>query len=363
MKNSSLIRTILFNTLLILTLLVIYLLFFPKKSYVKEKLDNNNPEVEETFNSNINNMKIASMNYFENNESNKVTLQELIDKNLLNELKDSKGSVCDTNSYSQKKDNKLIINLKCSDKEETKEIVLDNRNNTDNEKLLCIYEYVKETDEGYTEWSNWSDWSKDKIEKDEYTNVEEKIEKEEDGKETTSNSREYSIEATYNRVTGCPAGYSETNGTCKKKEELNSINATPTYSCEDLPGYRLEGSKCVGYSNTINAKIKNYSCPANQGNTEYIRDNNICRVFVTRYENLQIQEYYTCPGGYYLSGNRCYTSETYNEEITKYKDVTYYRYQKREKIDKKIETIWGIKDNQELLEQGYTMTKVITCDF
>ena len=360
MKNSSLIRTILFNALLILTLLVIYLLFFPKKSYVKEKLDNNNPEVEEIFNSNINNMKIASINFFENNESNKVTLQELIDKNLLVELKDSKGSSCDTNSYVEKEDNKLIINLKCLDKQETKEITLD-ENEDNNEKLLCIYEYTKEINDGYTDWSDWSDWSKDKIEKDEYTNVEEKVEKEEDGTETVTNSREYSIEATYNEIMGCPAGYTAINGTCKGKEEINSITASIRYSCPN--GYNRNGEMCYGNGGSTHAS-KEYYCPSNQGTVEFELSGNMCRTFNVRYVSPNAKQvYYTCPGGYYLSGNRCYASESYNEEVTKYKDVTYYRYQKREKTNKKFEIIWSSKDNQELLDKEYTMSRVITCEF
>ena len=360
MKDSSLIRTILFNILLILTLLVIYLLFFPKKSYVKEKLENSNPEAEETFNSNINSMKIASINFFENNESDVVTLQELIDKNLLTELKDSNNQSCDTNSYAEKKENKLSIYLKCSDKEETKEIVLDENKDND-EKLLCIYEYTKETAEGYTDWSDWSDWSKDKIEKDEYTNVEEKIEKEENGTETITNSREYSIEATYNSKTGCPAGTTVSNGMCKKKEEKNSINASVSYSCPE--GYNRNGDTCYGNANSLKA-IKRYYCPSNQGTVEYELSGDKCRTFFVRYESPSTTEvYYTCPNGYYLSGNRCYASESYNEEVTKYKDVTYYRYQKREKTNKKFEIIWSSKDNQELLDKEYTMSRVITCDF
>jgi hypothetical protein len=364
MKDSSLIRTVLFNILLVLTLLIIYLMFFPKKSYVKEKLDNEpSHEVEEVFNSNINSMKIASLNYFENNDTSNVTLQELIDKNLLTELKDSTNTSCSNDSYVEKRENKLIIALKCSDKEDTKEIVLDKEDNDSEERLLCIYEYKKETKEGYTDWSDWSEWSKEKIEKDELTNVEEKVEKEEDGTEVIENTNEYSIEATYNSKIGCPDGYTETNGTCKKKEETNSINAIVKYTCEGLAGYRLEGSKCVGSTNTLNA-IAHYSCPSNQGSLEYELSGTTCRVFMIRYINPgETQGYYTCPDGYYLSGNRCYASETYNEEIKKYKDVTYYRYQKREKTNKKIDIIWSSKDNQELLDKEYTMSRVITCEF
>lgn len=364
MKNSSLIRTILFNILLVLTLLIIYLMFFPKKSYVKEKLDNGETkEAEEVFNSNINSMKIASLNYFENNDTNKVTLQELIDNNLITELKDSTSTPCSNDSSAEKKDNKLIISLSCSDFKDTKEIVLENQENESEERLLCIYEYRKETEEGYTDWSDWSEWSKDKVEKDDLTNVEEKIEKEEDGTEVIQKSNEYSIDATYNSRIGCPDGYTETNGTCKKKEETSPISATVKYTCEGLQGYRLEGSKCVGSTNTLNA-IARYSCPSNQGSLEYVLSGNTCRVFMIRYTNPgETQGYYTCPDGYYLSGNRCYISETYNEEIKKYKDVTYYRYQKREKTAKKIDIIWSSKDNQELLDNEYTMSRVITCEF
>ena len=359
MKDSSLIRTILFNALLVLTLLAIYLLFFPKKSYIKDKLNIKDPKVEETFNSNIDSMKVASINYFKTEKSNKVTLQELIDRNLINEIKDSTDSSCDSNSNIKREDNKLIINLKCTDKEDTREIILNSEEKNDG--TSCIYEYIKNVGEGYSDWSDWSEWSKDKIEKDEYTNVEEKIEKEEDGKETVTKSREFSIEATYNSGgSSCPGGYSPANGTCKKKEHTNTINANADYSCPK--GYNLNGTKCVGSSNTINAGVK-YSCPSNQGNVEYIQDGSKCLVYVTTYADPVSEGYYSCPGGYYLSGNRCYGSESYNEEVTKYKDVTYYRYQKREKLDQKIETIWGIKDNQELLNEGYTMAKVITCEF
>jgi hypothetical protein len=308
-------------------------------------------------------MKIAALNYFNNTDSNIITLQELIDKNLLNELTDSTNSKCDTNSYIEKKDNKLSIYLKCPDKEETKEILLENSeaNNDNQEKLLCIYEYRKETKDGYTSWSEWSEWSKEKIEKDELTNVEEKTEKEDDGVEIIEKTKEYNIEATYNTKIGCPNGYKEQNGICKVREETNTINASVSYSCPN--GYTRNGTKCYGSTNTLNA-VAQYYCPANQGNTEYELSGTTCKVFIIRYsQKATVEEYYTCPNGYYLSGNRCYTSQTYTEEVKKTKDVTYYRYQKRKKTVSKIEIIWSKKDNQELISQGYTMDRAITCEF
>lgn len=360
MKNSSLIRTILFNILIILTVLIIYLLFFPKKSYVREKLDKN-PNIEKTFNSNINSMKIAGLKFFTDNNSTKVTLQELIDKELLIELKDSNDSKCDLNSYIEKSDNKLVIYLKCPDSENTKEIFLESIEADTNEKLLCIYEYKKQGKEEYTDWSNWSEWSTEKIEKDELTNVEEKIEKEDDGTEIIEKTNEYSIDATYNTKIGCPNGYREQNGICKIREEKNSIDASVSYLCPN--GYTRNGLKCYGSTNTLNA-LAQYYCPSNQGNTEYELSETKCRVFIIKYsQKATIEEYYTCPNGYYLSGNKCYTSNTYKEEVKKTKDVTYYRYQKRSKQESKTEIIWSTKDNQELIDKEYTMDRVITCEF
>lgn len=354
MKESSLIRSILFNILLVLTLLVIYLLFFPKKSYVKEKLEETDPKVEETFNANINTIKIASFNYFKNNDKNKVTLQELIDNNLLTEIKDSNNELCDAESYAEKKETSLSINLKCNDKKDTRKIELGVDINGEN----CIYEYIKETKQ-YSDWSEWSDWQKEKIEKDDLTNVEEKIEKEEDGKEIVTRTNDYSIEATYNETVGCPAGYTENSGSCRSMVQGETISATPSYKCPT--GYEYNGKKCVGSINEIDPVIR-YSCPDNAGNVIFELAGDRCKTYYVEYIPKQTNSYYTCPNGYSLSGSRCYLYETYEEEITKYKEVTYYRYQKRQQKESKIETIWSTKDNQKLIDDSYSISRTITCE-
>lgn len=354
MKESSLIRSILFNILLVLTLLVIYLLFFPKKSYVKEKYEEQDPKIEEAFNSNIDTIKIASFNYFKNNDKNKVTLQELMDNNLITEIKDSNDELCDQESYTEKNEDSLLINLRCNDKKDTRKIQLGVNINGEN----CIYEYIKETKQ-YSDWSEWSEWQKEKIEKDELTNVEEKIEKEEDGKEVVTRTNDYSIEATYNETVGCPAGYTENSGSCRSMSQGETFKATPSYSCP--AGYDLNGTKCVGSVNTINAAVR-YSCPANNGNVIFELAGENCKTYYVEYMQKQTNSYYTCPNGYSLSGNRCYSYNTYEEEIIKYKDVTYYRYQKRQQKESKIETIWSTKDNQELINNSYNISRTITCE-
>ena len=64
-KDSSFVRTILFNVLVILTIVFIYFMFFPKKSYVKNKLDEElNPLIDEVFSQNMNSLTIAGESYF-----------------------------------------------------------------------------------------------------------------------------------------------------------------------------------------------------------------------------------------------------------------------------------------------------------
>ena len=109
MKDTSLIRTILFNILVIITILFIYLFFFPKKSYIGQKI-NNKPtnDTDTTFKENIRNLKIASDVYFEENKENKVTIKKLKEENLIAEIIDSNGISCDEESYIDK----CLYNLK-----------------------------------------------------------------------------------------------------------------------------------------------------------------------------------------------------------------------------------------------------------
>ena len=237
MKNSNLIRMILFNILIVITIVIIFLLFFPKKSYIETKLTNDQDEV---LVSNIKNIKIAAENYFENNEQKNTTLKELIDNNLINEVKDKDNNTCDVNSKIENLDEKIKISLKCNN--ELKEITVLK------EELVCIYEYEKEID-SYSEWSEWSNWEEAKIEKDELTNVEEKIEKKEDGKTTVTEYNEISINATLNGGITCPSGYSEYEGRCKKINTSTNITASISYSCPS--GYTRNGLYCYSNGNSI----------------------------------------------------------------------------------------------------------------
>lgn len=333
MKDSKKLRTIIFNILVILTILFIYFLFFPKKSYVKEKLDDNlSPLSDETFKENINAMKIASSTYFNSNENKTVTLQELIDQNLLAELKDSRGEACSTTSYVERTDEMIKIHLDCNDKSGDRYISLKD------DKFLCIYQYEKKIESGYTEWSEWSEWSTNQIEGNEYTNVETEIRKEPDGTKTEIETKEETIAAT----------------SSTKRVQTDTINATIQYYCEK--GYELRNGKCYK-GNSVKNSYASFSCPANTNNTEYVIDGSKCKVYsITR-------SGYSCPSGYNLSGSTCYRTVNYEKEVENYKDVTYYRYQTREKTNEKIDTKWSIKDDYNLLNDSYNMVGKISCEF
>lgn len=355
MNKEKIRKTVLFNLLLICTIIFIFVLFFPKKSYIQRKIDNNlGQDIEVTFKENINALKIASINYLKESDKDSVTLQELIDKNLLTELKDSKGNLCSNESYSKKEDNKITVNLKCSDKEDKIEEPIENNH------LICLYEYRKEIEEGYTEWSEWSEWSKEKIEKNDLTNVEEKKEKELDGTEFVTKTREISVEAIKNKKISCQNGYEEENGSCKTKTVLNSVNASISYSCPE--GYKKAGTNCFKDDDRINA-TKEYYCPANQGSTEFELEGDKCNIYRIQYVSPNTEYYYTCNEGFELSDAKCIGKEEYEEEVEKYKEVTYYRYQTREITDKKIDIIWSHKDDKSLLDKSYNMVKEVSCDF
>ena len=333
MKDSKKLRTIIFNVLVILTIVFIYIFFFPKKSYVKEKIDNGlNPIIESTFKENINNMKIAGETYFESNENGTITLEQLMNNNLIAELKDSNSESCDTSSYVEKNDKTMKIHLSCKDKSGDRYI------NLSDGKFLCIYQYEKKTEEGYTNWSEWSEWQQEAVEPNELRNVETEIRKESDGKKIVTDTREESVAATYHSNTGCREGTTPANGKCMSKVETGQEQAT-------------KNSKGV------------YKCPRNTLSKEYVLEGSICKIYSIYYENETNQSYYTCPNGYWLSGSTCYRTTSNDREEETFKDVTYYRYQTRQKIEAKNDIKWSIKDDQELLNQAYTMVGEISCEF
>lgn len=330
-EDTSLIRSILFNILVILTIILIYFLFFPKKSYIEKKLDNKF-DMNEIEIQNIKNMEIAGLSFFnENKNTTKITLSELIDKKLILELKDKDNNVCSKDSYIEKKDGKLIIYLKCNEKETINEIEI---KNNENDKTICIYEYIKQEPEKYTEWSEFSDWQKEEKKSNELIQVETKIKKEKIGTTKTTETKKIEINAKANIILTCPNGYKQNKDACIKEVKSSSIPAQNNKCPNDkkLIRYELNGNKCdmisIRYMEPINKKI-----------------------------------YYTCPDGYELSGTTCVTNKNIEKEIDEYKEITYYRYRTRKKIESKYDVKWSIINDYKLINDEYIMSKEIYCEF
>ena len=352
MESTSLIRKILFNILVILTILFIYYMFFPKKSYVDDKLNKvTNPIVENTINDNMNNMEIASKKYLLESKDDTVTLQHLIDKKLLS--KDDYKN-CDMESYAKKENNKINIYLKCNGKDLTKEIKLEE----EPIKEICIYQYEKKEATGYTEWS---EWSKEEVKQSDLIEVETKVENEIDGVESKDGVREVSIKATANTRNSCPEGYKEENNKCVKKEYLNTITASISYTCPN--GYGRNGFTCYKNGYTVKAQ-KGYYCPTNTGNLEYVINGSNCDVYnIINKSYLGTKTYFTCPEGYELRGEECFKNVYYEEEVENYKEVTYYRYRTRNKNNEKNIIKWSKVNDYNLINDEYNMTEEIFCGF
>ena len=114
MKNSSFIRDLLVKVLLVVIFIFLLMYLFP--------MPNLKPFYSSIFNNNIQTMKDAAEDYYttermpsEEGKSNKMTLQEMIDKKLIIPFVDKDGKSCDTRkSYVQVTKGKTEYELKVS---------------------------------------------------------------------------------------------------------------------------------------------------------------------------------------------------------------------------------------------------------
>lgn len=143
--------------------------------WLVSKIINNN-KLSETFKNNINNMEKVSIDYFktidlpiEKGKSVKITLEELMEKELIVSINEEKEIKCNLKeSYSEivREKEKYVVNttLKCGKKKDTisSEFSLkdcrncnqtENKENKEEEKVekVTYYEHVKETT-AYTKW-------------------------------------------------------------------------------------------------------------------------------------------------------------------------------------------------------------------
>ena len=225
-KNTFSVKEIILQLILVVLFIFVMIWLFPTKDYLKENYVANGDLSEEIseqlqalygrlFADNVESMSVAAQGYFTTprlpkkvGDSVTLTLEEMLEKKLVLEFKDSNNEKCDVEkSYVKltKMDDEyqMKVQLTCSDysdyiivymgcydycdsaicqKEETKPIQTvtptpDKDEPKPTPTVNYKYKYRKITQNTWSDWSNWSDWSTTKVTANDLTQVEIKREK------------------------------------------------------------------------------------------------------------------------------------------------------------------------------------------
>ena len=288
----------------LLKLIVVVLVILFSAWIVTKICSNNNPInsdklVDQVFQDNLNRMKEVGISYFtlermpkNVGDKEKITLQDMYDKNLILEIRDEENNLCsDTDSYIEVEkyndEYQMKINLSCSNRkdyiivvmgcynyckneicEKQEQDVITDSDNDSQQNTVIEYEYYKATNGKWTDWSAWSAWQKTYLEPTEYRKVETKVVQEDYTYESTIEEDEYA-----DVIISCPSGYSlNLEGTkCKKISNETTNPVCPTISGYTL--YNQDGFTCKYKSNTT----ANPVCPTISGYTLYNQDGFTCK--------------------------------------------------------------------------------------
>ena len=278
----------------LLKLIVVVLVILFSAWIVTKICSNNNPInsdklVDQVFQDNLNRMKEVGISYFtlermpkNVGDKEKITLQDMYDKNLILEVRDEENNLCsDTDSYIEVEkyndEYQMKVNLSCSNRkdyiivvmgcynyckneicEKQEQDVITDSNNDGQQNTVIEYEYYKATNGKWTDWSAWSAWQKTYLEPTEYRKVETKVVQEDYTYESTIEEDEYA-----DVIISCPSGYSlNSEGTkCKKISNETTNPVCPTISGYTL--YNQDGFTCKYKSNTTVSQV----CPSLNGYT------------------------------------------------------------------------------------------------
>ena len=278
----------------LLKLIVVVLVILFSAWIVTKICSNNNPInsdklVDQVFQDNLNRMKEVGISYFtlermpkNVGDKEKITLQDMYDKNLILEIRDEENNLCsDTDSYIEVEkyndEYQMKINLSCSNRkdyiivvmgcynyckneicEKQEQDVITDSDNDSQQNTVIEYEYYKATNGKWTDWSAWSAWQKTYLEPTEYRKVETKVVQEDYTYESTIEEDEYA-----DVIISCPSGYSlNSEGTkCKKISNETTNPVCPTISGYTL--YNQDGFTCKYKSNTTVSQV----CPSLNGYT------------------------------------------------------------------------------------------------
>ena len=288
----------------LLKLIVVVLVILFSAWIVTKICSNNNPInsdklVDQVFQDNLNRMKEVGISYFtlermpkNVGDKEKITLQDMYDKNLILEVRDEENNLCsDTDSYIEVEkyndEYQMKVNLSCSNRkdyiivvmgcynyckneicEKQEQDVITDSDNDSQQNTVIEYEYYKATNGKWTDWSAWSAWQKTYLEPTEYRKVETKVVQEDYTYESTIEEDEYA-----DVIISCPSGYSlNSEGTkCKKISNETTNPVCPTISGYTL--YNQDGFTCKYKSNTT----ANPVCPTISGYTLYNQNGFTCK--------------------------------------------------------------------------------------
>lgn len=247
---------------------------------------NNSTEVEkktletysEKFIENFRYLQETGKNYWtvegtlpQDGETSKLTLKELIEKELILPFSDKSGNLCDTTmSYVKLTNNNgkytMTVKLDC------------------NEEVATVTEQL-----GCNQFCDGACKP-----------------------ETVATVLEYKFKQAYtDNVTSCscPSGYTKSGKTCYKSK---NIAATPTTVSACPSGYAKKNAKCVASDTRINATATtNYYCPSG-----YTLSGSTCYKTSSGSIAATSNTTYTCPSGYTKSGTNCTKSSTSTAKLT-----------------------------------------------
>ena len=347
----------LFIKIIIVLIIILFIIWLISLAHMKT-LSSNKVVNGSAFSENINAMKEAGINYFTTDrlpknvgEIKTITLDRMYKNKMLLTLTDKNGKSCSAkDSYvSVEKMNdeyQMKVYLKCGKESDYVITTIGEYNYCDasicekksDSDSLTQYQYSKTSNGSWEAWSAFTNWLTTSVNRDEYTDVETKVVKENKG-------------TTKYEFMGYPtcqeeSGYSlilQEDGECRYKE-TNPVLRAPV--CPEVSGYTLVSRNgFVCNYNAVNTSASTTK-PALCESGYYVAQGGC----VSSKTYIRIKSI-GCADGQTLDNGACYlaTKETV--------DVTYYRYRTRKYIAGTTDYKWSYSNNdQELINDGYKLT-------
>ena len=301
--------------------------------------------MDSVFSENISNMKDVGKKYFtseklpeKDGDVYTITLEDLYSKKLLPTLKDKNGDSCSakksyvsvkkvSDEYEMKvylecgeTSDYLLLAMICNDYCSNNMCDKEHDGSEDIDLDNTEYQYSKTVGGTYSNWGDYSSWSTNSVKKNDTTDVDTKVVKENYTYDKTITENKFVGNASCASISGYTL-VSNSNGICSySKIEVTSINP----SCPNVSGYSLvnrTGFTC-SYSGT-SSSTKDPECPSVSGYTFTGRNGFTCNYSKTTNSTKNPE----CPSvsGYTFTGRNGFTCN-YSKSTTSSTDyiLVYY---------------------------------------